>query len=148
MSKELLSDYIFELIPIFHKKLVMKPNFPDLPFLQFRLLKMVKMHPGEQMSYYCEKMMISKPHLTKLSNTLIGDDYLARTHSDEDRRIITLEATDKGTEYITKEVQKVKRMMAEKLSPLSEEDVSGAIDAIIKLKEIFEKLETEGDTDD
>ena len=86
MEREKLIENMMTFFPLLHKKIHKKWPECGLTRLQFELLFNIIKHDGMPMSYYSEKMLISRPNLTGLGDKLIEEGLIERSPDDNDRR--------------------------------------------------------------
>jgi DNA-binding MarR family transcriptional regulator len=116
------------------------PNL-EISKQQLGLLFHINADSGKPMSYYSEKMMIPKSNLTVLSDKLIKEGLVERAFDPCDRRVITLEVTGKGKEYLNEHKEKVKHEILKRLDSLSEAEAKRLNELIEEIKQIFDKIE-------
>lgn len=139
-DRERLIEYIFSFMPLLHKKLFMGMHHKK-EMHRMRFLRMINNHNGEQMKFFGERLIISKPNLTKLCDRLIDEGFIERKSSDEDRRVIHLYITDKGKKIVEDHRQEVRRDMLKKLETLSDEDIQTLNKNFSEVESIISKLE-------
>lgn len=141
LQKEKLAEKVISFVPFMFKR-VMK-SFPNSEISKhlFGLLHHIEMAGKKPMSYYSEKMMIPKSNLSVMADKLIKMGLVQRDFDSVDRRIITLEITQKGLKYLDEYKEMVKRHMMEKLEPLSMEDANRMNELLEELMTLFNKLE-------
>lgn len=141
MDRDILIDYILNFMPLIHKKIIKRSHGCKMSRQQMWLLFTIKNHNGKPMKYYCEKLMISKPNLTTVSNKLIEEGLLERKTDNNDRRIINLYITEKGIEFLDEHMKTVKEDMSKRLEVLNDEDVKTLNKNFQEIKSIFSKLD-------
>lgn len=141
MDRDKLVEYILNFMPLLHKKLFREFRGYEMSRQQMGLLFNIKKENGRPMKYYCEKMMISKPNLTTVSNKLIEEGLLERKTDENDRRIINLFITEKGEEFIISHRKIVKKDMLKRIDVLSNEDVKKLNRNFEEMKDILSKLD-------
>ena len=140
MEREKLIENMMTFFPILHKKMVKRWPASSLSKLQFELLFAIIKHDGMPMSYYSERMLISRPNLTGLSDKLIEEGLVERLPDPDDRRIIILKATKKGKQYIMEHRKIIKQEMLKLLDSLDDDDVSRLNELIDEIKAILNKV--------
>ncbi len=138
-ERERLIEYIFNFMPLLHKKLLMDVHHKK-DMYKMRFLSMIKNHNGEPMKFFGERLLISKPNLTKLCNKLIHEGFVERKNSDEDRRIINLYITDTGEKLVNAHKQEIRKEMLKKLESLSDEDIQKLNENFNEVERIISKL--------
>ena len=91
---------------------------------------------------------LSPASLTTAVNTLVRKEYLVREYSPSDRRVIFVEATEKGAEANRKYLDVVRNMIWYISKDLDEQTSDAMIEALMKLGEYLENGETELPTND
>ena len=91
---------------------------------------------------------LSPASLTTAVNTLVRKEYLVREYSPSDRRVIFVEATEKGAEANRKYLDFVRNMIWYISKDLDEQTSDVMIEALMKLGEYLENGETELPTND
>lgn len=138
-ERERLIEYILSFMPLLHKKLLMDVHHKKHMY-KMSFLKMLNHHSGEPMKFFGERLLISKPNLTKLCNKLIDEELIERKNSDEDRRIIRLYITDKGKAFVNAHRQEMRKEMLKKLEALNDEDVQILNQNFNEVESIISKL--------
>lgn len=121
-----IADELFSLVIGLNRK-VMNPDaiMRDLPMTpsQFKIIFYL-IHCGSQpVSQIGKHLGISKSNMTPLIDRLIDQGYVHRYEDPTDRRIIRVEITEKAKDFFKNQRQKVKGMLVDKLSTLSEDDL-------------------------
>lgn len=140
MDRDKLLEYILGLMPLLNKKLFKDFQKIGISRQQMRLVFTIKNENGRPMKYYCEKLLISKPNLTTISNKLIEKGLLERRIDKTDRRIINLLITDKGEEFLVECKKKIKEFMLNKIEVLSDKDIKTLNKNFEQMEAIFSKL--------
>lgn len=140
-GRDKLIESMMTLFPMVHKK--MSRSWPNcgLSKLQFELLYMILKANGRPMSFYSEKMMISRSNLTGLCDKLIEQGLVERLADPDDRRIIILKLTTRGIDFMNKHRETIKQQMVKKLDSLDDQDVSRLNDLIDEIKAILNKMD-------
>lgn len=141
MSREELPDHILSIFPLFRHKLHRRHPKSVIPRQQMDVLHKIKFHPGKPMSFYCEKAVISRPNMTKVVNQLIDGGMVERKRDPDDRRIVTLDITEKGEKVVKAFFKDLKEQIYEATKVLSDEDVDALINSFVTIKTIFEKMD-------
>lgn len=142
MDREKLAENLQTFVPLMFKKIMKAFPASEISQPQIGLLFHVKKNKGKPMSYYSEKMMVPKSNLTVISDSLIKEGYIERKFDPSDRRVIILELTGKGEEFLNNYKEKVREQIKKRLDNLEEEDVIRLNELIEEMKSIFEKIGT------
>lgn len=68
-------------------------------------------------------LIISKPNMTPIIDNLIAEGYVNRYDDPTDRRVIMIEATEKSHAFFKEHENRLKNLLAEKISALSDSDL-------------------------
>lgn len=142
MEREKLAINLLAFIPTVFKRLVKGfPTCGDISRQQVELLFAINGHDGCPMSFYSDKLMISKPNLTVMADKLIEEGLVERDFDPADRRVVTLNMTKKGKEFLTEHRERVKQEIVRKLDQFDDGDVKRLNELIEEMKTIFDKVE-------
>lgn len=95
---------------------------------------------SKPIKYYGEKLLISKPNMTKLVNRLVEDGLIERINDKTDRRKVKLTATKKGKKLVLEHREHIKNSISERINSLDDEDIEELYKSILKIKLIFSKV--------
>lgn len=100
------------------------------------------LHSEEEMnmSRFCRILNMEKGSFTSVIDSLVDKDLVLRQRDNDDRRKVYIRLSEKGKDYIEKEIDIMISYIENKLSVLSKEDLSSFIQAIDNLSEITKKL--------
>lgn len=87
-----------------------------------------------------EWLGIAKPNMTSIIDGLIEKDWITRSTSSTDRRIINIEMTEAGKEYLQSLIERLYPIMQEQFSQLSDEEVEKMITSLEYLVSVGKKL--------
>lgn len=138
MKKELIDDFI-KTMPLIHVKFfhgLRKHDFKKYT----RILMSIVEDDGHSMSYYCEKMYISRPNFSKAIDELIKLKFVERKHDERDRRKINIHVTEAGKSEAKRRMDYLKELIESRLKALDEDDLEKFHEHILGLKGILEKL--------
>lgn len=138
MNKKLVDDFI-KTMPLIHVKFfhgLRKHDFKKYT----RILMSVVEDDGHSMSYYCEKMYISKPNFSKAIDELIKLEFVERRPDERDRRKTNIYVTEAGRKEAEQRMNDLKELVESRFNELNDEDLDNFHKHILGLKEILEKL--------
>ena len=92
------------------------------------------------MSALAEKLDITKQQLTKLINELEGRSLVARSHDRKNRRLVHVEITQTGRDFLQEHVGRISAELARRLAVLSEKDQQRLTASIETLDEIMDMM--------
>jgi DNA-binding MarR family transcriptional regulator len=100
---------------------------------QFFVLQKINAKGRLTVSEVADKLSVSLSAITALVDRLVQAGLVVRSRDDKDRRLVWLEATDKGKEILTRCIEGRRQVAAKYFGQLSDEDLR-------KLLEIYEKV--------
>ena len=129
------------LFPFIHSELTgLMSDASDLTSSQLRILFTVKYQNYIIMSELARKLFISKPNLTPSINKLVKSNYLERHIDVDDRRVMHISLTQKGSELIDSICVKLKSWLKEKTAPLKPREQAELASCIKKAYTLLQKL--------
>lgn len=134
------------IIPLFKKKLLhdnCKFNKGNLNHSHFQILAVLKKEGKLPISEVGKKLVISTPNMTKLLTKLIEEDMVERIPEEKDRRIININLTDKGHEYLDSQFAEIKSALKDKFSSLPSDKLDKFNDSLITLKEVLNEISSD-----
>lgn len=140
MDRQKTAEAMISVMPFIFKKFKRIFQVPDMQRQHLELLFKVGAFSGQPTSFYSEMMMVPKSNVTAASNKLVEDGLIIRIPSSTDRRIISLEATPKGKEYISIYKKHVEAAMMSKLEVFPDEDIERLEVVINELKSLINKI--------
>lgn len=145
---ELIMQNFISIMPLFQKKLIRSNcNFHNDDFnlnhSHFQIMVILKEEGKLPISDVAKKLLISTPNMTKLLNKLIDLEMINRIHDTNDRRIINIEITQQGTNYLNKKFENVKNSMKTTFSALPNKELDKLNSSLENLKDILTILTPE-----
>lgn len=143
-NKPDVAKNFFRLMLLIHAKTASFHEFTKsstIPPSQVKILFFLENKGPSSVSKIANFLEISKPNMTPLIDNLIQGEYVIRYSDPKDRRIIIIETTSKGKDFIKNEKLKLKKKFAEKLDSLSEEDLLKLNDHLLQMSDILNKLD-------
>ncbi len=137
----MITDDIISSKPLFHKAFG-RPFFPSsniTPGAYYVLLQLSG--EGElSMSEIGERLSISKPNVTTLIDKLIEEGLTERLADKQDRRIVKIKLTKKGSAFVEKNKKIYRDQINEKLLTLSEKELEKFVASLHNIKAILTKI--------
>jgi DNA-binding MarR family transcriptional regulator len=136
-----ITDDIVSVKPLFYKAFG-RPLCQDsdiTPGAYYVLLLLVK-DIELSMSEIGEKLFISKPNVTALINQLMEEGFTERLPDKQDRRIIKIRLTKKGTAFVEKNKKVFRQQINEKLLSLSEKELNKFVSSLQTIMKILTKI--------
>jgi DNA-binding MarR family transcriptional regulator len=124
---------IFTVKRLFHEQLTDEKG-KSFSFLQLNTLRFVK-QKKPLMKDIADYLAITPPSATSLVDTLTRLGMVRRVLDKEDRRIIRIVITPKGTRYLKESFEKIEGKIKEKLgilTPKEQEDLANILSKIIE----------------
>lgn len=136
--REKISDDLIALLPFYHKK-IFRPQqgVSGMQIAQYRTLGvLLREKKPLSMSELGKQLSISKPYMTVLVDQLIQEGYVERLRDPEDRRIVNISITRKGTRHLKQAVSHHRdtiRGLLDTLEPQDLDDLSSSLSTIRKI---------------
>lgn len=136
--REKISDDLIALLPFYHKK-IFRPQqgVSGMQIAQYRTLGvLLREKKSLSMSELGKQLYISKPYMTVLVDQLIQEGYVERLRDPEDRRIVNISITRKGTRHLKQAASHHRdtiRGLLDTLEPQDLDDLSSSLSTIRKI---------------
>jgi DNA-binding MarR family transcriptional regulator len=104
-----------------------------LSYFEFKVMCALDEEGKVPMSRVAEKYMLTKAGLTSIIDRLEEKNLVKRVRSEEDRRVIYVELTDKGREKLAESRKVFQEVLANFMRKISEDEIK-------ELEKIFNKL--------
>jgi DNA-binding MarR family transcriptional regulator len=137
-----LDDFL-RLVPVFMKRL--SHSFHDdadavhrFTHAQFRVLVLTAQRESWRMSDLAHRMALSPGSLTLMMDRLIEDGLISRGRSEQDRRVVIVQITEKGREILAARRRGLHGVVASyiaKMPPKEREDLVQALGTVAKFLE-------------
>lgn len=143
---EIIIQKFIKIMPLFQKKLL-KARCPhdkkNLTHSHMQIMVILKEQGKSPISEVAKRLLISTPNMTKLLNKLIDEELVERFPDTKDRRIINIDLTQKGNEYLHEKFQSVKSSFKDTLSTLSDEQLVKLDFSLTTLGEVLKEIRSE-----
>jgi DNA-binding MarR family transcriptional regulator len=110
---------------------------PDLAVPQFRTLVFLSRRPGASLSEVAEHLGLTLPSTSRMINSMVGRNLIARQTSASDRRRVTLTPTSSGESILESARLDTQARLADALSRLSASDCAAVVQGLQALRTIF-----------
>lgn len=107
---------------------------------QFQALGTLAMQGSQTMSELAQLMAISKQQLTPVVDRLERDGLVLRAGDAADRRVVRLEVSPAGVEFLGKMKVQFEAVVTRQISPLPPEDQAALLEALNRITVILSKL--------
>lgn len=145
----IISESLYQLLITINRQVLnpheMMKTFP-VPPSHARVLFYLHHSGVSSISEIATNLGISKPNMTPIIDNLLKRDLVVRYTDTSDRRILRIKLTDKAYELFAQKKELIKEMLINKISNLSDEDLTELDDSIVKTAKIISKLKEEKDT--
>ncbi|MCR4436344.1 MAG: MarR family transcriptional regulator [Clostridiales bacterium] len=102
--------------------LIFKSLDDNTPRTYIAILLVLQKDGRQPISTIAERLSVAKPNMTPIVKDLIKKGWIKKGVHQWDRRIVNVELTETGEEYLNKTVDKLNLIIRQKLSILSEEE--------------------------
>ena len=134
-------DNIFLVFPLFNRVLLKPEKLSHNPMSpEFRVMLSLQVRDSQPISTIGGWHGISKPNMTAVIDRLIAHDYVERTPSTEDRRIISISITPEGRSYMEACKTEARESVKKRLSRLSTEDIDSLHSSLENIRLMLMKL--------
>ena len=143
---EIIIQKFITAMPLFQKKMI-RPQCSheksNLTHSHIQIMVTLKEQGKSPISEVAKRLLISTPNMTKLLNKLIDEELIERLPDVKDRRIINIDLTHKGYNYLHDKFQSMKSSFKDKLSTLSSEQLEKLDFSLTTLVEVLEEIRYE-----
>lgn len=135
------AEYLLALMPFYHKH-IMKTGYgiTGMQAAQYRVLGVLMKAGTLPVSEIGRRLYISKPYMTALIDTLIGEGLVERQPDLTDRRVINISITDKGKKHLRQSVALYKNDLKNLLASLDDPDLAELCSSLESLRSILGKI--------
>ena len=134
----LLSGVFYDIIKL-EENFLKKTKFKDISIKELRTIDAIGLNKNRIMSYIAKKLDITVGTLTVSINNLEKKEYVKRKRSEKDKRIVTINLTEKG-EALFKTHKKFKeKIMKQVILSLSQQEKEIFNGALNRFKLILDK---------
>lgn len=137
---EKISERLSLFLPFFYRKvLAWHKNSEGLNPGHYMMLGMLMREGSMSMSDLSRRTCVCKSGVTFLADRLIECGMIERAYDPDDRRIINVSLTEKGTAFLKKHRAEETEAIARNLSNLSDEEVDDLCAALDRVRELIIK---------
>ena len=129
--------HLFNDIWELEEKAVITEEFKDLTNNDMHIIEAVGLGDGNNMSTIAKKLGITVGSLTTSMNSLVNKKYAIRHRSEEDRRIVNIQLTEKGENAYHHHANFHKKMVEAVVETLDEEEIPVLTKALDNLYQFF-----------
>ena len=128
---------LFNEIMNIEEKAIITEEFKDISNNDMHIIEAVGLGDGNNMSTIAKKLGITVGSLTTSMNSLVNKKYAVRHRSEEDRRIVNIQLTEKGEKAYHHHANFHKKMVEAVVETLDEEEIPVLTKALDNLYQFF-----------
>lgn len=118
-------------------KAVITEEYRDITNNDMHIIEAIGLGTGNNMSTIAKKLGITVGSLTTSMNSLVNKKYAVRHRSEEDRRIVNIQLTEKGEKAYHHHANFHKKMVEAVVETLDEEEIPVLTKALDNLYQFF-----------
>lgn len=132
---------VFQTIPVLYRR-ILRPDAAGMsPFSPpIAVLVVVKRRGPLSMSAIAQELSYSKQNLTKIVDRLVREGLVDRSPDTSDRRVLNIEMTEKGRQFMADRRERMRARLVEDLSHLSDEELEELMDTFERVRGALPKL--------
>lgn len=132
---------VFQTIPVLYRR-ILRPDAAGMsPFSPpIAVLVVVKRRGPLSMSAIAQELSYSKQNLTKIVDRLVREGLVDRSPDTSDRRVLNIEMTEKGRQFMADRRERMRARLVEDLSHLSDEELEELRDTFERVRGALPKL--------
>lgn len=136
---------LFTVFPLFRKKISKIGDDillnQEISRAHVSLMENIRRNGPSTMTDLGKMQSVSKPNITILVDKLVKLEMVKRVFDENDRRVIYIELTDKGLEFLERLMESMKVDFGISLKNFSNEEIELFKETIKNMKVLFEKME-------
>lgn len=143
--EDIIQNFV-TIMPLFQKKLIKRDcHFSNDQFnhSHFQIMVVLQEQGMLPISEIAKKLIISTPNMTKLLNKLIEEEMVERIPNKKDRRIINIDLTEKGHNYLNGRLKQIQNSFKERLSTLSDDQLNKLGASLENLKDVLMEISSD-----
>lgn len=142
---EKMVDNILIYYPLFYRKIKTSMNHKkhskySKPLGYYQVLGILIDVGPLPISEVGKMLYISKPNMTSLIDKLVKEGNVKRSRSSEDRRIVNVELTDEGRNFLVDARKAVEKNIRENLLNLDETEIKVLNESLDNIRNLFIKI--------
>ena len=139
-NREVINDVLVNLfneILRLEEEAIITDKYKDISNNDMHIIEAVGLGDGNNMSTIAKKLGITVGSLTTSMNSLVNKKYAVRHRSEEDRRIVNIQLTEKGEKAYHHHANFHKKMVEAVVETLDEEEIPVLTKALDNLYQFF-----------
>lgn len=132
-SVEKLAFYLQKIMRVFHKRardILIKQNFSLPLFYALSLLGRAKKDEKYRMSDLKKDLAITGAYATGIADYLVEKKMARRGRWGDDRRVVMIEITDKGKDFLSRIQKRRREFLADLLKLIKQEDIEKILESL------------------
>lgn len=122
-------------------KEVITPEFKDITNNDMHIIEAIGVSTARNMSSIAKDLKITVGTLTTAMNNLVKKGYVCRKRGENDRRVVLISLTEKGTKAYYHHKRFHQQMVAHMVEQMDDEEIVTVVRALDKLRKYFRGLE-------
>jgi DNA-binding MarR family transcriptional regulator len=132
---------VFQTIPVLYRRILRPDSSGMSPFSPpIAVLVIVKKRGPVSMSAIAHELSYSRQNLTKIVDRLVKQGLVDRTPEASDRRVLNIELTEEGRQFMAGRRERMRERLVQDLSQLSDEELDELMDTFERVKSALPKL--------
>lgn len=136
--------HLFQEIWELEEKAIITEEFKDLTNNDMHVIEAIGLGAGNNMSSIAKKLNITVGSLTTAVNNLVNKNYVERSRSEEDRRVVYVKLTEKGINAYHHHEDYHRQMTQAIIDKLDKEELPVLMKTLDALTEFFTGYSKEG----
>ncbi len=137
IDAEKIMRSIFDLVLTFSKMLNFNNEVENLRAIELYVLLYVAQKGSQKMSELAQAFSMTKSNITFLVDSLEQKGFVSRSRSDEDRRVIMIELTQKGQQIYKQILSDFSKLIDKVTSWIPPEDLAIMAEGFERLSRLF-----------
>ena len=134
---------LFNEVMELEEKAIITDEFKDITNNDMHIIEAVGLGDGNNMSTIAQKLKVTPGSLTTSMNQLVQKNYVIRTRSHKDRRVVNISLTEKGESAYYHHKEFHEQMTRAALASLSEEEIRVLVRSLSSLTKFFKSYAKE-----
>lgn len=122
---------------------IITEEFKDISNNDMHVIEAIGIGEGDNMSSVAKKLDITVGSLTTAMNSLVNKKYVTRERSEQDRRVVNVQLTEKGKRAFLHHQEYHHKMTEAVIQSLEEEEIPVLLKTLKGLSEFFRNYEKE-----
>ncbi len=141
ISEKLLDAWLSLSSTVWNRRVVSAMTFNEI-FVCNLLRHQMEENPGERLTAtdLCDKMRLFKSQMNKVLNSMEEKGYIERIRSNQDKRFVYIELSQKGLEEYNKEHEEIMLMIDSLVDKIGSKRTERTADAVKDISEELRRL--------